>query len=215
MFRAIVIAAVIALAVLLVWDRKPSGTQTASVTENPAAFCDAPAPPPPDRAIKQRPAATVFGEMDAMVSEFYRTGIKTIPLKTIDEIILQLQAMHGTADCTVAASHLVNARTIRRAAVVAEMDRRELERVANDAAGRIAWANETEHKFLSQGQDYRIEAFGPKATSLRIKWVLIGRPYVYKAMNEGDLAGNLRKRGFKKVIFTDGYDAAWTYDLSK
>ena len=37
-------------------------------------------------------------------------------------------------------------------------------------------------------------------------YVLMSQPLVYKLTNESDFLSNLREGGFRKVIFTDGYD---------
>jgi hypothetical protein len=43
----------------------------------------------------------------------------------------------------------------------------------------------------------------------------MSRPLVYKMANETDFLESLEKIGFKKVIFSDGYNYSWTYNLGK
>lgn len=80
---------------------------------------------------------------------------------------------------------------------------------------RRQFAEEQERNFLSNGFDFTVRTNGKDATTIRYTSVLVSRPLVYKLMNESDLANTLKTIGFKKAIFSDGYDAEWTYDLRK
>jgi hypothetical protein len=42
----------------------------------------------------------------------------------------------------------------------------------------------------------------------------MSRPLVHQFAHNTDTIAALRKAGFKKVRLTDGYDHAWTLDLS-
>jgi hypothetical protein len=193
----------------------PSGEVSARAPPTAAQlFCGGPTPILASPSMKRRAPATVFADIDAMETEFYRTGIKTISLKKAAEARQQLQMMHGEPECGGAAMRLPIVERIVQAAVVVEMDAAHAAQVAKDESGRAAFAGELEKKFLSGGQDFVIQAIGEKATNLRIKWVLIGRPFVYKTVNETDFLQSMRRRGFKKVTFTDGYDGVWVYDLN-
>ena len=66
-----------------------------------------------------------------------------------------------------------------------------------------------EDRYLKAGQDFTIRTRGKNATTLYIRWVLIGRPFVYNAINDQNIMGQWRLLGFKTVIFTDGYDHTW------
>lgn len=72
---------------------------------------------------------------------------------------------------------------------------------------------EMEQKMLAQGMDFYFSAEGKNADILRVKYVLMSRPLVYKITTETEFLENMKKTGVKKVIFTDGYDDSWTYDL--
>ena len=76
-------------------------------------------------------------------------------------------------------------------------------------SARKSYAAEMEDKYLRAGQDFTIRAQGKNSTILYIRWVLIGRPFVYNAINDRSIMGQWRLLGFKTVIFTDGYDHTW------
>jgi hypothetical protein len=44
---------------------------------------------------------------------------------------------------------------------------------------------------------------------LRLRWVLISRPIVYNFINDRDLMADLKGRGFRQLVMTDGYDSTW------
>jgi hypothetical protein len=79
---------------------------------------------------------------------------------------------------------------------------------------RKLFAKTTEKAYLSQGMDVYISVSGVDATTIKMKYVLIGRPAAYKLSNDSRLIGNLRNMGFRKMILTDGYDDTWTIDLT-
>ncbi len=86
---------------------------------------------------------------------------------------------------------------------------------ANMQSQREQMADRMETNLLSQGMDVRIKLSGPGKTVMKMTYVLMSRPLVYKLTNESDFLDNLKKAGFKKVIFHDGYNYSWTYDLKK
>jgi hypothetical protein len=48
-----------------------------------------------------------------------------------------------------------------------------------------------------------------------VRYVLVGRPFVYKLMNGTPFLENLKKAGFANIHFTNGYDYDGTYDIAK
>jgi len=90
--------------------------------------------------------------------------------------------------------------------------------VADDADGRSAYAARLERNFLSGGFDITVKVSGPKATTLTLRYVLFNRPAIYNLTTdangkETDLLSTCRKLGFKKLVFSDGYEKTWTYSL--
>ncbi len=98
---------------------------------------------------------------------------------------------------------------------------KEIEKVTRVVAYKIMvqqrkeFAKKYELSLLDAGMDTTITTLGKNHSTLRIKWVLMSRPLVYKLINDGATMANLRKLGFEKVVFTDGYDRTWTSDLTK
>jgi hypothetical protein len=70
-----------------------------------------------------------------------------------------------------------------------------------------------ERQLLDQGMDVYVSALGKTKQTLKVKWVLVSRPLVYKMINNPDFVSKLRELGFKKLIMTDGYNDTWSIDL--
>lgn len=105
----------------------------------------------------------------------------------------------------------------RRAEVAARAQAVEAKKQQQLTAGvRKQFAEELEQNMLAQGDDVSIAAVGPNSETLRIRWVLIDRPFVYKFINQSTVQVQMIKAaGFKKLILTDGYDKSWSYDVDK
>lgn len=80
---------------------------------------------------------------------------------------------------------------------------------------RTHYADLLERNFLDKGFDFTVTVSGQDNALLKIKWVLMSRPLVYKMTKDGELLDIWKKMGFKKVIFSDGYRTSWTYDLER
>mgnify|MGYP006890186188 CR=1 FL=1 len=78
---------------------------------------------------------------------------------------------------------------------------------------RVLYASTAEEIFVKNGMDVRVSASGAKKDQLRLKYVLMSQPLVYKFQNEMKINEQARVFGFKKIIYTDGYDETWTVDL--
>ena len=74
-------------------------------------------------------------------------------------------------------------------------------------------AETLERFYLSNNLDTHISVRGKFNTIITIECVLFNRPLIYKLVNEGDYLQTLKKVGYEKAIFTDGYEQIWTYDL--
>lgn len=98
--------------------------------------------------------------------------------------------------------------------LLTEVSRREaeIERWAKTYA-RQAYAETLEKTYLEQGMDVSVSLSGPDNTTIKLKYVLMSRPMVYKLTNDAEAMGRLRELGFKKAIFTDGYFHTWDYPL--
>ena len=86
---------------------------------------------------------------------------------------------------------------------------------ANNVEGRDDYAGTSERNFLANGMDVSARTSGPKHTTLTLSYVLMGRPTVYQLVNDPTFLSTLSDLGFKMVVFTDGYDSTWRYDVTK
>jgi hypothetical protein len=80
---------------------------------------------------------------------------------------------------------------------------------------RKKFAEQYEIALLDKGMDTTISTSGNSRTILRIEWILMSRPLVYKFINDESAMSNLRKLGFKKITFTDGYYHTWSHNLNE
>jgi hypothetical protein len=78
---------------------------------------------------------------------------------------------------------------------------------------RMLYASAAEETFVKNGMDVKVTASGAKKDQLRLKYVLMSQPLVYKFQNELKINDQARVLGFKKIIYSDGYDESWTVAL--
>jgi hypothetical protein len=82
---------------------------------------------------------------------------------------------------------------------------------------RELYASMMEQIFIKQGMDVRVTARGKEKEQLHISYALMSRPLIYQFRNEASLETGARSFGFKKIIFTNGFDSSigstWTVDL--
>ena len=78
---------------------------------------------------------------------------------------------------------------------------------------RAIFASAAEEIFVKNGMDVRVRAAGAKSDQLRLQYALMSQPLVYKFQNEMKFPSQAKLFGFKKIIYTDGYDETWTVNL--
>ncbi|QQQ01012.1 hypothetical protein [Lysobacter enzymogenes] len=78
---------------------------------------------------------------------------------------------------------------------------------------RTIYASTIEENFIKNGLDIRTSVEGSKKDHLRLKYVLMSKPLVYKFQNEMKLDEQAKVFGFTKLIYSDGYNESWTVDL--
>lgn len=76
-------------------------------------------------------------------------------------------------------------------------------------AHRKSVAKEFEKLFLEHGMDVYITVTGKENEIITFKYLLMSRPIAYKFLSDSDFYANLKKHGYKTVIFSDGYGTAW------
>ncbi len=212
---------------LLVQIPERTGTKDSIVSapEPPKGFCERPKPHytvvPGQAAIKPWPVEKVLAEAVAIEKQWTEFGAgprihpKAVRGERASEIVRQLQELHGHPRCEDAEKLLPIMRTIDRVAWAEENAVREAKRVADDAPGRKAYADNIERKWLKDGRDATVTASGDRNTTLTFKYILVNRPFVYKLQTETDFAQTAKERGFKKIVLTDGFRDTWTIDLTK
>jgi len=78
---------------------------------------------------------------------------------------------------------------------------------------RVLYASATEETFMKTGMGIHVSAAGAKKDQLRLKYALMSQPLVYQFQNEAKLPDTARAFGFKKIVYTDGYNSTWNVDL--
>ena len=78
---------------------------------------------------------------------------------------------------------------------------------------RLVFARLLEKKYLEEGYDVEIIVEGKNKDILKFKYVLMSRPLIHKITNETGFLETAKKLEFKKVVFTDGFNHSWTYNL--
>ena len=62
--------------------------------------------------------------------------------------------------------------------------------------------------------DVYVTVSGKQNEIIQIKHIFFSRPVVYKIQKEKTLFSELKTKGFKKLILTNGYDLPWTFELT-
>ena len=79
---------------------------------------------------------------------------------------------------------------------------------------RTAYAHTLEDSMLKEYEDFYVRAQGPNHETLYVRYALMNRPFVYGIMNDEHSMGSIRSLGFKKIVFTNGYESTWTQRVS-
>jgi hypothetical protein len=178
--------------------------------------------PPSERSPQPQPA---LSQTPVKVDP---EGARAQSTKTVDEIEgrlkendQKLKKFYGTTEeVKQATADLIQLAVIK--GLYSEGKAREDVKIRSRADSLIAkvsqqqrqiYASAMEEIFVKNGLDVRVTATGTKKDQLRLRYVLMSKPLVYKFQNEMNLDDRARDVGFKKIIFTDGYDETWTIDL--
>jgi hypothetical protein len=78
---------------------------------------------------------------------------------------------------------------------------------------RRDYPKSAEANFLDAGQDVYITAEGKDLRTLKVRYILMGRPLAHQIGKNDKLLETWRRLGFHKVELTDGYRAGWTLNL--
>jgi hypothetical protein len=80
---------------------------------------------------------------------------------------------------------------------------------------RDVYAKTLERAMLDKGFNTEVQAKGANKQVLEYKYALMSKALVYKLSNEGRTLESAKNARFTKLIFTDGFNSSWTYDLTK
>lgn len=97
-----------------------------------------------------------------------------------------------------------------QAADEAQRARLKVDREKSLLEKRRRAADILETTFLDAGRDVYVKSEGKELRTLRVKYILMSRPLVYKFQQDYKTRETLRDLGFTKLIFTDGYNDTWT-----
>lgn len=78
---------------------------------------------------------------------------------------------------------------------------------------RRQFADQVEKRFLERGLDVYVSVRGREDRTLRMEWILAGRPEAYQLKNNRQLMNNLADLGFEKFELTDGYSERWSWKI--
>lgn len=78
---------------------------------------------------------------------------------------------------------------------------------------RKSYAEKSELNSLKSGMDIQWIVQGKNGTTLKIQYVLMGRPLAYNLLNNSSLVETWKNLGFKTVILTDGFNSTWVCKL--
>lgn len=79
---------------------------------------------------------------------------------------------------------------------------------------RIALAKELRQQYLDNNLDIKVEVSGAEKDRMTLQFALFNDVWTNK-VQKGELIGQLREAGFKRLDMTDGYDYHVYWDLKK
>lgn len=132
------------------------------------------------------------------------------PLAQVPKLVpLYVRQIAQRADTGAFRAKVLAAR--RQVVVLDQRVAADLARGQVDARKRLA--DKIERDYLAKGRDVHVNATGTKSTTLRLEYVLFGRPDAYQIQNDREILGNLRSLGFRKIVITDGFDETYTITI--
>jgi len=80
---------------------------------------------------------------------------------------------------------------------------------------RSEFASKVERNFLEQGMSVTVSVSGKRNQTLTYQYALVTKAFVFKVANDTDFLERCKTAGFSTVIFTDGYNEIYTFDVAK
>lgn len=82
---------------------------------------------------------------------------------------------------------------------------------------RYAFASSLEESFMKIGMNIQTTVVGKTKKTLHLKYALMSQPVIYQLQNTANVTEYAKQFGFKKVIFTNGFESylgeTWTSNL--
>jgi hypothetical protein len=202
--RKLILFAVIGIIGVIVLNslnepRTPPAITTVKQSEPPKGFCESPKPTytaiPGAKPLIRRPAEQVFAEAAKISDEWFGRpgGLKAVPETRVQALRQQLESFHGEPACPRAETALHQVRNIEDAALRAQRELEEEQRIGNDSAGRKRFAEELESRFLTEWRDAKFRVSGDKNTVLTMTYVLVSCPFVHNLSNDGKFLAGAKK----------------------
>jgi hypothetical protein len=228
-----VLAVLLTVAFLTLQDRVASTTKPATLAEERPS---APVPPrelgPSGPEVNERvAAANVLAQhwsdfvarkrKDAPsfhVLVNVRDGLRAVPEgnRKADEARAAIARLDEIAPAVEKAFAPEAARRAKQEAIEEQQRKASLRKLVDEMAPAVRkrFAESIETDFLKAGMDVSVYAEGEATTTLRLKYVLMSRPLVYKLANDTKLIEGAKAAGFRSIIFADGYRSRWVYSVT-
>ena len=75
------------------------------------------------------------------------------------------------------------------------------------------YANLAEQTYLDNSMDVEVKAIGFESKTLEFKWVFMSRVVIHHFTKNKSVLRDLRSKGFQTIVFTDGYNQRWTWNI--
>lgn len=188
-------------------------TSTVVIATNPPAAIPAVAP----TAQKQNPADKSLAKDSAVLAQIEKRYVENE--KNLKKFYgtpsqLELAGKDGLSLVMLNVEYVQNGKNVEEKAfgkkAAALLSKVEMQR-------RKIYASVVEENFVKNGMDLRATASGQNKNQLRIVYVLMSQPMVYKLQNDANIPEQAAKLGFTKVIYTNGFESGmgktWTVSL--
>lgn len=187
----------------------------------------------PNEAKEFTKVADVRKEMDAAQKKHEKTSkltsdenfMKSME-KKMNEVRRKLKKYYGTADDIRELNQNVALLTVAKAAYANSTEpsqKRIYSKISAllpkiESTLRDTYASSIEEIFVKNGMDIRVNAVGDGKKTLRLKYALMSQPLIYKFQNEVNLDTQAKAIGFKKIVYTNGFESdlgsIWTVKLN-
>lgn len=180
---------------------------------NPPAAIPAAAVPAQQQKLAEKPLAKDSAVL-AQIEKRYLENEKSLKKFYGTPSQLELARKDGLSLVMLKVDYDQNGKTVEEKAfgkkAAALLSKVEMQR-------RQIYASVVEENFVKNGMDLKATASGQNKNELRIVYVLMSQPMVYKLQNDAKLPEQAARLGFTKVVYTNGFESGmgktWTVSL--